>query len=58
MEGIILPTFAKKGDLLKKIGTLFRKVSVRLCGLASHDVNIKVALSSQHFNIIELVFVA
>ena len=54
----ILPTDAKK------IGILFQKVSMRLCGLASRvlcfskDVNIKVALSSLQFNIIELVLVA
>ena len=53
-----------KGDLLKKKnGILFWKVSMRLCGLAeyicfSQDVNIKVALSSLQFNIIELVLVA
>ena len=57
MEGIILPTDLKE-DLL-----IFRKVSMRLCGLAeyicfSQDVNIKVALSSLQFNIIELVLEA
>ena len=45
------------------IGILFRKVYMRLCGLAeyrcfSQDVNIKVALSSLQFNIIKLVLVA
>ena len=63
MEGIILPTDLK-GDLLKSIGILFRKVYMRLCGLTelyicfSQDVNIKVALSNLQFNIIELVLVA
>ena len=60
MEGIIHPTDLK-GDLLKTIGILFRKVSMMLCGLAelcfSQDVNIKVALSCLQFNIIELVLV-
>ena len=51
------------GDLLKKIGILFPKVSMGLCGLAEYIcfaqyVNIKVALSSLQFNIIELVLVA
>ena len=61
MEGIILQTDFK-GDLLKEISILFRKVSMRHCGLAeyicfSQDVNVKVALSSLQFNIIELVLV-
>ena len=50
--------FAKKSVLLPK-------VSMRLCGLAeymyicfSQDVNIKVALSSLQFNIIELILLA
>ena len=59
MAGIILPTDLK-GNLLKKNGIIFRKVSMKLCGLAeykcfSQDVNIKVALSSLQLNIIELV---
>ena len=60
VERIIHPTYLE-GDLLKKIVILFRKVSMMLCGLAelcfSQDVNIKVALSSLQFNIIELVLV-
>ena len=37
MEGIILP-IDLKGDLLKKIGILFRKVSMRLCGLTEYII--------------------
>ena len=33
----MLPTDLK-GDLLKKIGILFRKVSTRLCGLAEYII--------------------
>ena len=62
LEGIIFQTDLKE-DLLKKIRSLFWKVSMRLCGLAdnicfSQDVKIKVALSSLQLSIIELVFVA
>ena len=62
LEGIIFPTDLKE-DLLNKISLLFRKVSMRLYGLAdnicfSQDVDIKVALSSLQCSIIELVLVA
>ena len=60
--GDYIPNRFKRG-FAKKISLLFRKVSMRLCGLAdnicfSQDVNIKVALSSLQFSIIELVLVA
>ena len=60
VEGITLPTDLK-GDLLEK--SVFPKISMMLCGLAEYipfyqDVNIKAALSSLQYNIIEIALVA
>ena len=53
VEGIILPTDLK-GDLLKKIGILFLKVSMRLCvcGLAAYIKMLISRLHSADYNLI------